>query len=184
MRRIVIALAATVSGLVLLFSWPTSTNQPVGLGTGSGDDTGGTSDGADTGDDSGTDSGTDSGIDSGTTDSDGGTGDGTSGAGSDDTNASTDSGTSTTYTGAAQSTQFGDVQVEITVTDGQITDATAISYPDRDRHDQQINGYAIPILEEETVAAQSADIDLVSGATVTSRAYVGSLQDALDQAGL
>lgn len=152
MRRIVIALAATVSGLVLLFSWPTSTNQPVGLGAGSGGDSGG-------------DSG-------GTTDP--ASGDpGTSGTG-----------TSTTYTGAAQSTQFGDVQVEITVTDGQITDATAVSYPDRDRHDQQINGYAIPILEDETVAAQSAAIDLVSGATVTSRAYVGSLQDALDQAGL
>lgn len=167
MRRIVIALAATVSGLVLLFSWPTSTNQPVGLGAGSDGTDGGTGS-------------TDDAADSGVSDGSVGASDGSAGS----SDGSSGSGTSTTYTGAAQQTQFGDVQVEITVTDGQITDATAVSYPDRDRHDQQINGYAIPILEEETVAAQSAGIDLVSGATVTSRAYVGSLQDALDQAGL
>lgn len=167
MRRIVIALAATVSGLVLLFSWPTSTNQPVGLGAGSGGTDGGTGS-------------TDDAADSGASDGSVGASDGSVSA----SDGSSGSGTSTTYTGAAQQTQFGDVQVEITVTDGQITDATAVSYPDRDRHDQQINGYAIPILEEETVAAQGAGIDLVSGATVTSRAYVGSLQDALDQAGL
>lgn len=174
MRRIVIALAATVSGLVLLFSWPTSTNQPVGLGAGSGGTDGGTGS-------------TDDAADSGASDGSVGASDGSASASDGSAGASdgsSGSGTSTTYTGAAQQTQFGDVQVQITVTDGQITDATAVSYPDRDRHDQQINGYAIPILEEETVAAQGAGIDLVSGATVTSRAYVGSLQDALDQAGL
>lgn len=153
MRRIVIALAATVTGLVLLFSWPTSRNQLLGLESDSGGENGGT---------------------------EGGTADGAA----DAAGGSADAGTSTTYTGAAQSTQFGDVQVEITVTDGQITEATAVSYPDRNGHDQEINGYAIPILEDETVTAQSAAIDLVSGATITSNAYVGSLQDALDQAGL
>ena len=152
MRRIVLALAATVSGLVMLFSWPTSTNQPVGLG--SGPTLGAT--GA---------TGATTGGGSGTAGASGGT-------------------ASTTYTGAAERTAYGDVQVEITVADGQIVDATAISYPHRNGHDQQINAYAVPILEQATVQAQGAGIDLVSGATITSRGYVGSLQDALDQAGL
>ena len=89
-----------------------------------------------------------------------------------------------TYDGAAASTRYGDVQVRITVTDGVLTSAEAIAFPDHDRHDQQINAYAIPILDEAATTAQSAAIDMVSGATVTSRGYVQSLQDALDQAGL
>lgn len=151
MRRIVLALAATVSGLVMLFSWPTSTNQPVGLGSGAGPA-------------------------QGTSGATGATAAGTSGT--------SGGAASTTYTGAAERTAYGDVQVEITVADGQIVDATALSYPHRNGHDQQINAYAVPILEQATVAAQGAGIDLVSGATITSRGYVGSLQDALDQAGL
>ena len=149
MRRIIIAIGATLSGLVLLFSWPTSTSS-VGGTAGTSGGTGGTDGTA------------------------GGTTGGTEGTG----------GTTTAYTGAAAQTRYGDVQVEITVADGVITDATAIEYPDTDRHDQQINAYAIPILEDATLAAQSSSVDMVSGATVTSRGYVASLQDALDQAGL
>ena len=157
MRRIIIAIGATVSGIVLLFSWPTSTNQQV-TSNGTAVATGGSS-GSD-----------------GTTDSSG-----SSGSSSDGTTAAP---VTTTYDGAAAATRFGDVQVRITVTDGVLTDATAIAYPNGDRHDQQINAYAIPILEAATVEAQSANLDMVSGATVTSRGYVASLQDALDQAGL
>ncbi|MBV9923302.1 MAG: FMN-binding protein, partial [Pseudonocardia sp.] len=50
--------------------------------------------------------------------------------------------------------------------------------------DQEINAEALPVLVRETMSAQNADIDMVSGATVTSDGYVRSLQSALDQAGL
>jgi uncharacterized protein with FMN-binding domain len=74
--------------------------------------------------------------------------------------------------------------VEITVADGTITDVQVIDYPSGNGKDQQINARALPELVQETLDAQSADIDMVSGATVTSDGYVESLQSALDQAGL
>jgi uncharacterized protein with FMN-binding domain len=88
-----------------------------------------------------------------------------------------------TVTGAAWPTIYGPVQVKITVADGKITAATAVEYPLDTPRDQQINSYAIPQLNAETVAAGSAQIDTVSGATYTSQGYVGSLQSALDKAG-
>ena len=60
----------------------------------------------------------------------------------------------------------------------------ALQYPNGNCRDQQINAYALPILAQEALAAQSADIDTVSGATVTSDGYIDSLQAALDQAHL
>ena len=92
--------------------------------------------------------------------------------------------TSTTFTGASASTRWGPVQVEITVAGGTITDVRVVDYPDGNGKDQQINARALPVLVQETLDAQSADIDMVSGATVTSDGYVESLQSALDQAGL
>ncbi|GAA4547336.1 FMN-binding protein [Pseudonocardia xishanensis] len=88
------------------------------------------------------------------------------------------------FTGESTSTEWGDVQVVITVAGGRITDVQVPVYPDGNRRDQQINARALPVLTRETLAAQSADIDMVSGATVTSEGYLGSLQSALDQAGL
>ncbi|MBK5249232.1 MAG: FMN-binding protein [Actinomycetales bacterium] len=82
------------------------------------------------------------------------------------------------------STRWGTVQVQITVTDGVLTEATAIKVPDANGQDRQINSYAVPILEAESVAAGNARIDAVSGATVTSTGYIRSLQAALDEAGL
>jgi uncharacterized protein with FMN-binding domain len=67
---------------------------------------------------------------------------------------------------------------------GRITDVTVVDYPNGNGRDQQINARALPILVQETLDAQSANIDMVSGATVTSEGYVGSLQSAIDQAGL
>lgn len=93
-------------------------------------------------------------------------------------------GPSGTYTGSSVATRWGNVQVEITVQNGELVDATAIDYPHGNRNDQQINAYAIPRLESATVDAGSADIDAISGATVTSQGYIRSLQSALDQAGL
>ena len=92
--------------------------------------------------------------------------------------------TAGTFTGESTSTEWGDVQVVITVADGRVTDVQVPEYPDGNRKDQQINARALPVLTKETLAAQSADIDMVSGATVTSEGYLTSLQSALDQAGL
>jgi uncharacterized protein with FMN-binding domain len=89
-----------------------------------------------------------------------------------------------TVTGAAWPTIYGPVQVKITVADGKITAVTAVEYPLDTPRDQQINSYAIPQLNAEALAAGSARIDSVSGATYTSQGYVGSLQSALDKAGI
>ncbi|WIM93732.1 FMN-binding protein [Actinoplanes oblitus] len=88
------------------------------------------------------------------------------------------------YTGSTVSTRWGDVQVEITVAGGKITQVTVPVYPTGNHKDQEINAYAIPTLVRETLDAQSADIDTVSGATVTSDGYLRSLQSALDAAHL
>lgn len=86
------------------------------------------------------------------------------------------------YQGVSTSTRWGPVQVQITVSGGSVTDVQAIDYPHQNGEDLQINSYAIPRLTTEALAAQSAQIDMVSGATVTSRGYIASLQSALDQA--
>ena len=81
-------------------------------------------------------------------------------------------------------TQYGPVQVEITTAGGAITKVSVLQYPSGDPRDDQINGYALPILVQEAMDAQGANIDMVSGATYTSEGYLQSLQSALDQAGL
>jgi uncharacterized protein with FMN-binding domain len=81
-------------------------------------------------------------------------------------------------------TRWGPVQVRVTVKNGRITDVTAVTYPQENPKDQEINSYAIPQLRREALAAQSASIDSVSGATYTSDGYKQSLQSALDSAGL
>jgi uncharacterized protein with FMN-binding domain len=88
-----------------------------------------------------------------------------------------------TVTGDAINTRFGPVQVQVTLADGRITDVQVLQYPNSDRRDAEINGYALPLLVQATLDANSADIDMVSGATYTSDGYVRSLQSALDQAG-
>jgi uncharacterized protein with FMN-binding domain len=89
-----------------------------------------------------------------------------------------------TVTGDAVQTVYGPVQVKITVSNGKVTAATAIEYPDGTPRDYQINSYAIPMLQQETVGVSSPNIDTVSGATYTSQGYIGSLQSALDKTGL
>ena len=81
-------------------------------------------------------------------------------------------------------THWGAVQVQITVSDGKITAAQAVEYPQANPRDRQINAYALPVLAQEVTQAQSANIDAVSGATVTSDGYIQSLQSAIDQAHL
>ena len=94
------------------------------------------------------------------------------------------SGASKTVTGAAWPTIYGPVQVRITVTGGKVTAVAATEYPEETPRDYQINSFAIPELNSEALAADSAKIDTVSGATYTSGGYVGSLQSALDKAGI
>lgn len=87
-----------------------------------------------------------------------------------------------TFTGAAANTRYGDVQVQITVSGGVIADVQMPRYPSANGRDRQINESALPRLISETLSAQSAQIDMVSGATYTSTGYLDSLQSALDQA--
>ncbi|SDS20629.1 FMN-binding protein [Actinoplanes derwentensis] len=89
-----------------------------------------------------------------------------------------------TYTGDTVQTQEGDVQVVITVADGKITAVSVPVYPSGSQKHDEISGSAIPVLVEETLAAQSAEIDSVSGATYTSGGYRQSLQSAIDAAQL
>jgi uncharacterized protein with FMN-binding domain len=91
---------------------------------------------------------------------------------------------STTATGSVAQTQWGPVQVQLSVKAGSIADVQVLQYPNGNSRDAEINSYALPVLIQETMDAQSANIDMVSGATVTSVGYSQSLQSALDQAGL
>lgn len=156
MRKIVVAVMSTISGLVLLLSYHTSTNSEAATTT-----TTGTSG-----------NGTDPTAAASTTPNAGEASSSTTttpSASSSSTSTSTSSGSgssaSGTYTGDAVQTRWGTVQVQITVKDGKITAAEAVQYPNENPKDQQINAYAVPQLNAEVVSAQSASIDAVSGAT-------------------
>ncbi len=117
-------------------------------------------------------------------------GTGSSGTGSSGTSAGTGSGTGAgaaakaggSYAGTAVQTRFGTVQVQVTVKGGVITDVTALQLTDNEQRSVQISNRAAPVLRGEVLDAQSADVQTVSGATVTSDAYLTSLQAALDAA--
>lgn len=89
-----------------------------------------------------------------------------------------------TYPGSVVQTRFGSVQVQITVQAGKITDVTALQLTDAERKSVQISNRAAPLLRAEVLQSQSADVQTISGATVTSEAYLNSLQAALDAANL
>ena len=155
MKRIVIAVLSTISGLVLLFSYPTSTNRSV------------TADAAPV---------------AGTGTTTGGAATGTAAAPAAAAPPAAAAAKSGTFTGATAQTRWGPVQVQIVVANGKITSADAVQYPNGNGNDQRINSYAIPVLNGEAVTASSAKIDMVSGATVTSDGYLQSLQTAIDKA--
>ena len=87
-----------------------------------------------------------------------------------------------TYTGTDYPNQFGDVQVKITVSGGKITDVTALQYPTDRARSALISQQAIPLLRQEVLQAQTANIDILGGATFTTESYAESVQSALDQA--
>ena len=89
-----------------------------------------------------------------------------------------------TFTGTAESNPFGDVQVQAVISGGKLTNVVVLQVPDRGGYEDQIVQVAVPELKSEALSAQSANIDVVSGATYTSQGYAESLQSALDQAGL
>jgi hypothetical protein len=180
MKRIVIWLAATVTIVVLLFGYHTSTNRTDSV-TAPAPVTAGSSGSSSS--DSGSSGSGSSGSGSSGSGGSGSTGSGSSGSGSSGSGPSGSS-SSKTYTGSVAQTRWGPVQVEITVKSGKITKVDVVQYPDGNQHDAEINDYALPVLVQETIKAQSADIDMVSGATVTSDGYVRSLQAALDEAGI
>jgi hypothetical protein len=88
-----------------------------------------------------------------------------------------------TVNGTVVDNGYGPVQVQIHVSGGRIVDVSTLALPG-DGHSRRINSYAVPQLRQEVLAAQSAQIDTVSGATATSEAYTQSLQAALDAAHL
>lgn len=162
MRRAVLTLVSTVTGLVMLLSFKTHPAVPTSLAVIAP---------------SVASSSTTSGS-SGTT----ATSTGSSKAGAA-TPAATGAATKT-VTGASVDTRWGAVQVQITVAGGRVTAAQAVVYPQNNPRDQQINSFAIPTLNAEAVKASSATIDMVSGATYTSTGYISSLQSALTKAGI
>jgi uncharacterized protein with FMN-binding domain len=164
-KRAVGALLSTALGLVLLLSFKTPETAVVASSNGSdqavvGQPAGGTS-------------------------QTGGTGSGSAAASAQTAmGAQTTSGYADgTVAGQVVSTRYGDVQVQVTISGGAITDLTALELPSGDGHSSRISEAVGPMLRSEALQAQSATIDLVSGATYTSTAYRESLQSALDAAG-
>jgi len=87
-----------------------------------------------------------------------------------------------TYTGSVADAYYGNVQVQAVISGGKITDVIFLQYPNDRRNSIAINTQAMPYLTQEAIAVQNAQVDTISGATQTSRAFRESLQSALDQA--
>lgn len=162
-KRIILWGLSTLSALVVLFGYHTSTSSILAT-TSEGTFTGSLQGQAASG--------------SGTT---------TSGA-APPTDASGSSGqaaaTSDTITGDVAQTRWGPVQVQLEVSGSTITNVTILQYPDSNGRDVEIANYSLPQLIEETLDAQGDAISMISGATYTSQGYLQSLQSALDRAGL
>jgi FMN-binding domain len=85
-------------------------------------------------------------------------------------------------TGPDVPNRYGDVQVQVTLSGGKITDVTALQLPFDRQRSNEISQIAGPMLRSEVLQVQSANIDIISGATYTSQSYAQSVQAALDQA--
>ena len=177
MKKIIYGLLITVTGVVLLLSYRTSLSAvPAtslgGAGTGSTDSGAGIGSGAGSAH-TGSNNASSPQASSGSSSSPS-----PSGSSSSSTAAFKDG----TFTGRSADTQYGPVQVRIIVSGGKITKVDVPVYPTESFRDQEINQYAVPHLVSETLSAQSAHIDMISGATFTSGGYLQSLQSALDEA--
>jgi uncharacterized protein with FMN-binding domain len=171
-RRIVLWLMSTLTVLVLLFGYHTSTSSSArgGLSSVAAPASGSAISG---------------GVSSGSsTSSSAASPRSSSAAAAPTTAAPSSAATSKTVTGTVAQTRWGPVQVQLTVAAKKITNVAVVQYPNGNGRDQEINSQALPMLIQETLAKQSAEIDMVSGATVTSDGYLQSLQSAIDRAGL
>ncbi|MGA8245697.1 MAG: FMN-binding protein [Nocardioides sp.] len=177
MKRITYWLLSTVSVLVLLFGYDASQRASTGipLAAVSGGTAGTTSGGSATGGGNGNGNGNGNG---------GGNSGSSNSAGGNTPNGSRSQAATRTVTGSAVQTRWGPVQVRLAIKDGRISKVGILQYPNGNSMDLQIANYAFPVLIHETLQRQSAQIDMVSGATYTSTGYVQSLQSALDQANL
>jgi len=165
MRRAVLTLGGTAAGLAALLSFrshplaaqdPAPSTQPTAAGTGQA-------------------------ATSGTGSSSAASAAGKAAAGAPKATATAAAATRT-VTGTVVDTQRGPMQVQVTLAGTKITKITVLQRTDDSTESDQIDATAIPKLTSETLAAQSARIDAVSGATYTSSGYIQSLQSALDQA--
>jgi uncharacterized protein with FMN-binding domain len=168
MRKVAGALLATLAGLIALLSFkshtPAATSALGAVGNaGAGSALGGASATPSTGSSSGTAPST---------------------APSTTKSASASGVKNGTFTGSSVDTPYGPVQVSAVISGGKLTGVNVLQVPDTGRYEDQIVADALPMLKSEALSAQSANIDIVSGATFTSQGYAQSLQSALNQAGL
>ncbi|MFG2192276.1 FMN-binding protein [Streptomyces sp. NPDC048639] len=202
MRHILLSTAATVSGVVMLLALkapglPSSSTQASGLPAappasappagggqpeqqgGSGQEEPGQQQGNPPQQDGQQQDGQQSAEPGGQQQDDSESGDGGSGGGQ-----KPGGGGARTVVGEAVQTDYGPVQVRLTVAGGRITEAAAAQAPSSTPMSKQITSDAVPQLNQKAVTAQGQDIDAVSGATYTSEGYTRSLQSALDKAGV
>jgi hypothetical protein len=172
MRRAVLAFGSTVAGLILLLSFRSHTATPASAGvsaagTSSKSSAGAAGNGSSGGSGGGSMAG--SAAPSASPSAAGGGTGGTTAGGK-------------VVTGEVVNGPYGPSQVAITLSGGKITKVTVLQHTDDGENSQQIDGNALPKLTAETLTAQSAKIDAVSGASYTSAGYIKSLQSALDKA--
>jgi hypothetical protein len=169
MRRVVLALGGTIAGLVMLLSFRThmSSTAVAGVSGAAGKTGSGGTSASGTGGSAGS---------MGSGGSAGGGGGGGGGAVSAGDRKGTEVNRNVIMTG------YGPTQVQVTLNAGKIVKVTVLQHTDDGVNSQMIDGRALPLLSSETLAAQSAKINAVSGASYTSAGYIKSLQSALDKA--
>lgn len=86
------------------------------------------------------------------------------------------------YTGSIADAYYGNVQVRATISGGKITDVRFLQYPNTHSTSVYINQQAMPYLQQEAIKAQNSNVNIISGATYTSQAFIQSLSNALSQA--
>ena len=87
-----------------------------------------------------------------------------------------------TYTGPVADAYYGLIQIQASIQGGRLTALKILKYPNDRRTSISINRQALPMLRDEAIGAQSANVDIISGATLTSRAFIQSLGGALKKA--
>ena len=163
MRRVVLALGGTIAGLVMLLSFRTHMGSTAVAGvSGAGGKAGSAGTSASGGGPAGSA--------------------GPAGGAAAPAPVSAGSGTGTAVTGNVIMTGYGPTQVQVTLNAGKIVKVTVLQHTDDGVNSQMIDSRALPLLNNETLTAQSAKINAVSGASYTSAGYIKSLQSALDKA--